>query len=180
MCEYSHAMGNSNGCLGEYFDAFEKYHGLQGGFVWEWVDHGIRRTDDKGRPFWAYGGDFGDEPNDLNFVCDGLVWPDRTPHPGILEFKKLAQPVGVRLGKPGGLGVASGKHLLAARTGQPSGRFFEPRPGLVGLGRIKVLNLGHGERLADLGHPLLPAAVADQRDALDFGAMNGRELDVVP
>ena len=107
MCEYSHAMGNSNGCLGEYYDAFEKYHGLQGGFIWEWVDHGIRRTDEKGRPFWVYGGDFGDEPNDSNFVCDGLVWPDRTPHPGILEFKKLAQPVGIRLGKHGGLVVTN-------------------------------------------------------------------------
>jgi beta-galactosidase len=96
LCEYSHAMGNSNGNLKEYFDAFETYHGLQGGFIWEWIDHGIRKVDEKGREYWAYGGDFGDEPNDSNFVADGLIWPDRTPHPGMYEHKKLAQPLAVR------------------------------------------------------------------------------------
>jgi beta-galactosidase len=95
LCEYSHAMGNSNGSLSDYWDAFEKYDGLQGGYIWEWIDHGIRQTDAKGRPYWAYGGDFGDTPNDVNFCTDGLVWPDRTPHPGLYEFKKLAQPVRV-------------------------------------------------------------------------------------
>ncbi len=95
MCEFSHAMGNSNGSLGDYFDAFDRYPGLQGGFIWEWVDHGIRQRAASGREYWAYGGDFGDEPNDRNFVCDGLVWPDRTPHPGLFEYKHLAQPVRV-------------------------------------------------------------------------------------
>ena len=93
MCEYSHAMGNSNGSLADYWDAFEKYPGLQGGFIWEWIDHGIKQKTAAGQDYWAYGGDFGDKPNDLNFVCDGLVWPDRTPHPGIFEFKHLAQPL---------------------------------------------------------------------------------------
>ena len=95
MCEYSHAMGNSNGSLADYWDAFEKCPGLQGGFIWEWIDHGIKQKTKEGQEYWAYGGDFGDKPNDLNFVCDGLVWPDRTPHPGIYEFKYLAQPVKV-------------------------------------------------------------------------------------
>lgn len=95
LCEYSHAMGNSNGSLADYYDAFEKYPGLQGGFIWEWIDHGLRKTTGDGRAYWAYGGDFGDKPNDLNFCCDGLVWPDRTPHPGLHEFKHLAQPVRV-------------------------------------------------------------------------------------
>jgi len=97
LCEYSCAMGNSNGSLCDYWDAFEKYDGLQGGFIWEWVDHGIKQRDAKGREYWAYGGDFGDVPNDLNFVCDGLVSPDRTPHPAMRECKKLQQPVGLRL-----------------------------------------------------------------------------------
>jgi beta-galactosidase len=92
LCEYSHAMGNSNGSLADYWDAFEKYPGLQGGFIWEWIDHGIKRKTAEGEDYWAYGGDFGDEPNDLNFVCDGLVWPDRTPHPAVAEFRYLAQP----------------------------------------------------------------------------------------
>ena len=95
LCEYSHAMGNSNGSLADYWEAFETVRGLQGGFIWEWIDHGIKRVAEDGSDYWAYGGDFGDDPNDLNFVCDGLVWPDRTPHPGLFEFKHLAQPVKV-------------------------------------------------------------------------------------
>ncbi len=94
-CEYSHAMGNSNGSLKEFWEAFEKYHGLQGGFIWDWVDQGIKQIDDQGHPYWAYGGDFGDEPHDLNFCINGLVWPDRTPHPALYEFKKLVQPIGI-------------------------------------------------------------------------------------
>ena len=95
LCEYSHAMGNSNGGLADYFAAFDRHGALQGGFIWEWVDHGIRATDEQGREYWAYGGDFGDEPNDANFCADGLVWPDRTPHPALFEFKHLSQPVRV-------------------------------------------------------------------------------------
>lgn len=93
LCEYSHAMGNSNGCLKEYWDAFEKYQGLQGGFIWEWIDHGICQTDSEGRPYWAYGGDFGEKIHDAEFVCDGLIGPDRVPHPAMAECHKLQQPV---------------------------------------------------------------------------------------
>jgi beta-galactosidase len=100
LCEYSHAMGNSNGSLADYWTAFEQCHGLQGGFIWEWVDHGIRRTDPEGRAYWVYGGDFDDRPNDANFVCDGLVWPDRTPHPAMHELKYLIQPMRVELADP--------------------------------------------------------------------------------
>ena len=96
LCEYSHAMGNSNGSLSDYWAAFEEYKALQGGFIWEWCDHGIAQTTESGEKYWAYGGDFGDEPNDLNFVCDGLVWPDRTPHPAMAECKKLQQPLRAR------------------------------------------------------------------------------------
>lgn len=105
LCEYSHAMGNSNGSLADYYDLFEKYPGLQGGFIWEWIDHGLRQTTADGRAYWAYGGDFCDTPNDLNFCCDGLVWPDRTPHPALAEFKHLAQPVKVTGWKNGVLTV---------------------------------------------------------------------------
>ena len=92
LCEYSHAMGNSNGSLSDYWAAFEKYPALQGGYIWEWVDHGIRQQAPNGTTFWAYGGDFDDVPNDANFCADGIVWPDRTPHPALNEFKFLAQP----------------------------------------------------------------------------------------
>ncbi len=93
MCEYSHAMGNSNGSLADYWDAFNTYPGLQGGFIWEWIDHGLKEKTVDGQEYWAYGGDYGDTPNDYNFVCDGVVWPDRKPHPGLSEFKHLAQPI---------------------------------------------------------------------------------------
>lgn len=96
LCEYSHAMGNSNGSLADYWDAFEKHPGLQGGFIWEWIDHGLKRRAPDGTEYWVYGGDFGDTPNDANFVCDGLVWPDRRPHPGLFEFQYLAGPVRVK------------------------------------------------------------------------------------
>lgn len=96
MCEYAHSMGNSTGNLKEYWEAIENYHGLQGGFIWDWVDQALRKTDDQGREYWAYGGDFGDEINDGNFCLNGLIWPDRTPHPAMYEYKKIIQPVAVR------------------------------------------------------------------------------------
>ncbi|WP_050996065.1 glycoside hydrolase family 2 TIM barrel-domain containing protein [Catenovulum agarivorans] len=95
-CEYCHAMGNANGNLKEYFELFETMPGLQGGFIWEWIDHGIVKQSTNNEKYWAYGGDFNDNPNDINFVIDGLVWPDRTPHPALFEFKKLAQPVTIK------------------------------------------------------------------------------------
>ena len=97
MCEFAHAMGNSCGCLKEYFEAFRKHHGLQGGFIWEWVDHGLKEVAPNGQEYWAYGGDYGEKIHDGNFVCDGLVWPDRRPHSSLLEYKKIIQPVEVTL-----------------------------------------------------------------------------------
>ncbi|RME77237.1 MAG: DUF4981 domain-containing protein, partial [Chloroflexi bacterium] len=95
MCEFAHSMGNSTGNLKEYWEAVETCHGLQGGFIWDWVDQGLRKVDEQGREYWAYGGDFGDEVNDLNFCINGLIWPDRTPHPAMFECKKVFQPVDV-------------------------------------------------------------------------------------
>lgn len=95
LCEYSHAMGNSNGSLADYFDLFKSRPGIQGGFIWEWLDHGLRMKTREGREFFAYGGDFGDTPNDANFVCDGLVSADRVPHPACYEHHRLAQPIAI-------------------------------------------------------------------------------------
>ncbi|MCL7424718.1 glycoside hydrolase family 2 TIM barrel-domain containing protein [Streptomyces sp. YS415] len=89
LCEYGHAMGNGPGGLTEYQALFERYERLQGGFVWEWIDHGIRHPGFG----YAYGGDFGEELHDGNFVCDGLLFPDRTPSPGLVEYKKVIEPV---------------------------------------------------------------------------------------
>ncbi|MFI5873633.1 glycoside hydrolase family 2 TIM barrel-domain containing protein [Streptomyces sp. NPDC051445] len=89
LCEYAHAMGNGPGGLADYQRLFEAHDRLQGAFVWEWIDHGIEHSE----LGYAYGGDFGEELHDGNFVCDGLVFPDRTPSPGLVEFKKVIEPV---------------------------------------------------------------------------------------
>jgi beta-galactosidase len=101
LCEYAHAMGNGPGGLSEYQELFEAHPRCQGGFVWEWIDHGIRTRDAQGREFFGYGGDFGEELHDGNFVADGLLFPDRTPSPGLHEFAKVVEPVRIT-GTPDG------------------------------------------------------------------------------
>jgi beta-galactosidase/evolved beta-galactosidase subunit alpha len=102
LCEYAHAMGNGPGVLTEYWDLFWNHPRMQGGFVWEWADHGIERWTD-GKKWDAYGGDFGEYPHDGNFVCDGLVFSDRTPSPGLLELKAHQAPaVATRVDKKAG------------------------------------------------------------------------------
>ncbi|MDD5183864.1 MAG: glycoside hydrolase family 2 TIM barrel-domain containing protein [Paludibacter sp.] len=95
MCEYAHAMGNSSGNFQEYWDIIHNSKNLQGGFIWDWVDQGFEVTDEVGRKYWAYGGDMGSQnyTNDENFDHNGLVWPDRTPHPGAFEVKKVYQDI---------------------------------------------------------------------------------------
>jgi beta-galactosidase len=95
MCEYSHAMGNSNGCLADYWDAILAGARHQGGFIWEWKDHGIRTTLENGRRGFAYGGQFGERPHDGNFVADGLVAADLAPHPAAQEVAWVYRPVAV-------------------------------------------------------------------------------------
>jgi len=110
LIEYAHAMGNSSGDLYQYWDVFESHPHIQGGFIWDWVDQGLRQpvtADRQGRflpvrpgekTFWAFGGDFGPQgtPSDQNFCCNGLVSADRTPHPGLAEVKKVYQNVHVK------------------------------------------------------------------------------------
>lgn len=92
--EYSHAMGNSSGNLWDQWQAIYKYPNLQGGFIWDWVDQGILEVDKNGRPYWTYGGDYGvDQPSDGNFLCNGLINPDRTPHPSMAEVKYAHQNI---------------------------------------------------------------------------------------
>tara|TARA_R110002167_G_scaffold108803_9_gene277732 strand:- start:2716 stop:5910 length:3195 start_codon:yes stop_codon:yes gene_type:complete len=95
QCEYAHAMGNSVGNLQDYWDVIEKYDVLQGGFIWDWVDQGLKTKSKDGEPFYAFGGDFGaqDLQNDNNFCLNGLVNPDRSAHPSLYEVKKVYQYV---------------------------------------------------------------------------------------
>lgn len=95
MCEYAHAMGNSLGNFSDYWEIINKYKVLQGGFIWDWHDQGLVAKTDSGETYWAYGGDFGptDVPSDNNFCVNGLLFPDRMPHPHLWEAKKLYQNI---------------------------------------------------------------------------------------
>lgn len=96
LCEYLHAMGTGLGCLPEYWKVFNSCPQVQGGFVWQWCDHGLEQKTTDGRTFFAYGGDFGDEPNDRAFHCGGLTQSDRAVKPALIEYKKAIEPVKVR------------------------------------------------------------------------------------
>jgi beta-galactosidase len=103
LCEYAHSMGNSTGNLQDYWDVIEKHPALQGGFIWDWVDQGFAAKTDEGEAYWTFGGDYGppDVPSDQNFCCNGLVAPDRTPHPALWEVKKVYQSVKFAATDPG-------------------------------------------------------------------------------
>lgn len=103
LCEYAHSMGNSTGNLHEYWETFESHRSLQGGFIWDWADQALAKRMPGGNQedmesdnfFWAYGGDFGDVPNDAQFCCNGLVFPDRQPHPALAEAHACMAPLGI-------------------------------------------------------------------------------------
>ncbi|KAK1537553.1 glycosyl hydrolase family 2 [Colletotrichum paranaense] len=93
LCEYGHAMGNGPGGLDDYIEVFEKFPRLQGGYIWEWANHGIWKEDADGKGYYAYGGDFGERPHDGTFVMDGLLHSTHDPTPGLIELKKAYQPL---------------------------------------------------------------------------------------
>jgi len=95
LCEYAHAMGNSLGNFQEYWDVFEKYPNIIGGFIWDFIDQGLRKVSEDGKEYWGYGGDFGDTRNDNNFCINGIMLPDRSPNPSLFEVKKVYQNVKV-------------------------------------------------------------------------------------
>ncbi len=112
MCEFAHAMGNSTGNFREYFDIMEGHPHMQGGFIWDWVDQGIDAVGRDGRHYWAYGGDFGAwmYTHDENFCCNGLVLPDRTPHPGLKEVRKVYQDIEFELVGDNNLRIYNNTH----------------------------------------------------------------------
>ena len=98
QCEFVHAMGNGPGDIEDYYQQIMKYDGFCGGFVWEWCDHAVNQgIAENGKTMYGYGGDFGEYPHDGNFCMDGLVYPDRTPHTGVYEWKNVVRPVRARL-----------------------------------------------------------------------------------
>ncbi|PNS14785.1 Obg-like ATPase 1 [Sphaceloma murrayae] len=93
LCEFIHAMGNGPGNIKEYIDAFYQYPRLQGGFVWEWANHGMETKTAEGTPYYGFGGDFGEDVHDYNFVMDGVLFSNHTPAPGLIEYAKAIEPV---------------------------------------------------------------------------------------
>ncbi|WP_432093524.1 glycoside hydrolase family 2 TIM barrel-domain containing protein [Streptomyces sp. bgisy100] len=145
LCEYAHAMGNGPGGLSDYQRLFETHERCQGGFVWEWIDHGIACRTGDGRRWFAYGGDFGEELHDGNFVCDGLLFPDRTPSPGLIEYKKVIEPVRIEGdGRAGTVRIGNG-HDVADLSGLAFLWSYEAEGRQVAEGTLSVPPLGPGE-----------------------------------
>lgn len=96
LCEYAHSMGNSTGNLQEYWEVIRDQERVFGAFIWDWIDQGLVKTAPSGEEYWAYGGDFGDHPNDGNFNINGVVFPDRSAQPALWEVKKVYQPVRIQ------------------------------------------------------------------------------------
>ncbi|RWZ46127.1 DUF4981 domain-containing protein [Labedella phragmitis] len=114
-CEYAHAMGNGPALLDRYRALADRYPRLHGGFVWEWRDHGLRTRTPDGTEFFAYGGDFGEEVHDGNFVMDGLVLSDDTPSPGLAEFAAVEQPLRFRRLHDGSIEVLNDRFAADTR-----------------------------------------------------------------
>ncbi|MFF8812648.1 glycoside hydrolase family 2 TIM barrel-domain containing protein [Streptomyces pactum] len=157
LCEYAHAMGNGPGGLSEYQRLFETYERCQGGFVWEWIDHGLARRTEDGRTYFAYGGDFGEDLHDGNFVCDGLLFPDRSPSPGLVEYKKVIEPVRIEGdGDTGALRITNA-HDFTDLAHLAFGWEYAVDGAVVAAGDLAVPPLSPGET-AGLKLPEPPAA----------------------
>ncbi|MER8061665.1 MULTISPECIES: glycoside hydrolase family 2 TIM barrel-domain containing protein [unclassified Streptomyces] len=156
LCEYAHAMGNGPGGLADYQRLFASYDRLQGGFVWEWIDHGIAHPE----LGFAYGGDFGEELHDGNFVCDGLVFPDRRPSPGLAEYKKVLEPVGLTNdGGDGTVRVTNG-YDVAGLSALALSWSYQVDGETLASGALAVPDLAPGES-ADVALPPPPAGAPD-------------------
>jgi beta-galactosidase len=144
LCEYAHAMGNGPGGLSEYQRIFDTYERCQGGFVWEWIDHGLRRRNPDGTAYFAYGGDFGEELHDGNFVCDGLVFPDRAPSPGLTEYKKVIEPVRIEGDAAQGTVTITNLHDFTGLAHLAFRWSYEVAGEAAGSGRLEVPDLAPG------------------------------------
>jgi beta-galactosidase len=183
QCEYAHAMGNSVGNLQDYWDVMEKYPILQGGFIWDWVDQGLLTTNEEGIPFWAYGGDFGEEgmPSDGNFCLNGLVMPDRKGHPALEEVKKVYQYIGfepVDLSR--GIIRVLNKYEFTDLSDFSLSWEITSDEGTIASGQLPVLNLKPGESVVTS----VPYEIKDPAPGaeyfLNMRASRGAEWNLVP
>ncbi|MET1088254.1 MAG: glycoside hydrolase family 2 TIM barrel-domain containing protein [Arthrobacter sp.] len=165
LCEYVHAMGNGPGGMTEYQELFEKYPRLMGGFVWEWLEHGITITSPDGSQHYGYGGDFGEEVHDGNFVTDGLVDADRNPRPGLLDFKKVIEPLHIAVADDwAGFAVRNGQDF--SDTSAFSFRYtLEADGGTIDGGTVDVAPVAP----QDAANVPLPASLAASASGLPDG-----------
>jgi beta-galactosidase len=154
LCAYAHAMGNGPGGLAEYNELFERHPRCQGGFVWEWIDHGLRHPDG----YFAYGGDFGEPLHDGHLVAAGLLFPDRTPSPGLVELKKVYEPVRI-VGASGALRVEN-RFLFRDLSHLRFEWTLEEEGVAVASGELRVGPLPAGA-VAELERPALPAVTRE-------------------
>lgn len=155
LCEYAHAMGNGPGGLADYQRLFDTYERCQGGFVWEWIDHALAHP----TYGYAYGGDFGEELHDGNFVCDGLVFADRTPSPGLIEYKKAIEPVRIEGDATEGTARITNRYDFADLRGLAFTWSYEADGEPVATGTLAVPALDPGE-WAEVKLPEPPAGAA--------------------
>ncbi|MBN8215012.1 MAG: DUF4981 domain-containing protein [Spirochaetes bacterium] len=181
LCEYAHAMGNGPGGLAEYWDVFHRVSNAQGGFVWEWADHGIEQTLPDGRKWYAYGGDFGEEVHDGNFVADGLVFPDRTPTPGWHEWKKIQEPIAakrIRTGKALAFELENRFDFLDLGEFRADWKIeVDGRPAASGTAALPAL-APRAKGSFEVALPELPAAAGERVLTLAFRC--ARDLGVFP
>jgi beta-galactosidase len=177
LCEYAHAMGNGPGGLADYEELFERYPRCQGGFVWEWFDHGLTAHTPDGRAYAAYGGDFGEELHDGSFVIDGLLLPDRTPSPGLVELAAVNAPL--RFSPAGGTRMRICNRWHATDTTDVTVSWSVEADGAVlATGTWAVPVLAPGEAITlDLPRAALDAAHGGaERDTATGRLAGGREI----
>ena len=146
MCEYAHAMGNGPGNLKEYWETIRRHPRLMGGCIWEWVDHSVRMHTQSGEEWFAYGGDFGDQPNDGDFCVDGLNFPDRIPYPGLLEYKKIIEPVLVEtLDLAQGLVRITNRYTFKQLSSLQGAWKVVSGETVIGQGQLPALDIAPGE-----------------------------------
>lgn len=139
LCEYAHAMGNSVGGLGDYWRVIRSHDNLAGGFIWDWIDQGLRKDDGRGGWFWAYGGDFGHRENhDSNFNINGIVDPARQPKPGALEAKYVFQPLEIVRDADGGFVICNRQAFLTTDEYTFGWRIGSSLGGTVASGEFAV------------------------------------------
>ena len=188
MCEFAHSMGNSTGNLDEYWQAVRRHPRLAGGFIWEWVDQGLRCRTADGTEYFGYGGDFDEPVHDGSFCIDGLVDPDRRPHPALAQVAHTYRPVTVELVDAAGVVVAlTNHHSFTDRSAydfvwrvDSDGRRAQGGPlavGPVGPGaRVEVTVPVEGQLLRPGQEHLLSVTTRLRRDAAWAGA--GHEVAV--